>query len=149
MSDDCLFCKIVRKEINAKEVLRDEHVVAFHDLNPQAPTHVLVIPTVHAEHLSEFTRRKATPRPPAGCSQRRPRSASNSGPDGYRVVMNEGRDAGQSVFHLHAHVLAGPVAPMSRRLNSVPRSRGGLTARGWPGSSLIALALGRSQWRPE
>ena len=51
---DCIFCKIVRKEIPADEVLRDEHVVAFRDLNPQAPTHILVIPTEHAAHLSDF-----------------------------------------------------------------------------------------------
>ena len=54
MAEDCIFCKIVRKEIAADEVLRDEHVVAFRDLNPQAPVHILVIPTEHAEHLSAF-----------------------------------------------------------------------------------------------
>ena len=106
MHQDCLFCKIVRKEIAANEVLRDEHVVAFRDLNPQAPTHVLVIPTQHAEHLSAFAR--------AGNDAARVRLltavaeiGARFGPDGYRVVFNEGPDAGQSVFHLHAHVLAG------------------------------------------
>jgi histidine triad (HIT) family protein len=106
MREDCPFCKIVRKEIAAQEVLRDEHVVAFRDLNPQAPTHVLIIPTVHAEHLSEFVRQGN------GAAAGRFLSAAAEigtrfGPDGYRVVMNEGPDAGQSVFHLHAHVLAG------------------------------------------
>jgi histidine triad (HIT) family protein len=105
VSSDCLFCKIVRKEIPAKEVLRDEHVVAFHDLNPQAPTHVLVIPTVHAEHLSAFA-------DAGGAAAARLLAAAAElgkqfGPDGYRVVINEGRDAGQTVFHLHLHVLAG------------------------------------------
>jgi len=106
MHEDCLFCKIVRKQIPAKEVLRDEHVVAFHDLNPQAPTHILVIPTVHAEHLSAFAA--------AGNAAAADRLLSAAaeigtrfGPGGYRVVINEGPDAGQSVFHLHAHVLAG------------------------------------------
>ena len=106
MHEDCLFCKIVRKDITAKEVLRDEHVVAFHDLNPQAPTHVLVIPTVHAEHLSEFARLgnlAAAARLLSAAAE----IGTRFGPGGYRVVMNEGRDAGQSVFHLHAHVLAG------------------------------------------
>ena len=106
MSDDCLFCKIVRKEINAKEVLRDEHVVAFHDLNPQAPAHVLVVPTVHADHLSEFVAQgnaAAAARLLAAAAE----IGRQFGPNGYRVVINEGRDAGQSVFHLHAHVLAG------------------------------------------
>ncbi|HEV8023052.1 MAG TPA: HIT domain-containing protein [Candidatus Lustribacter sp.] len=106
MSDDCLFCKIVRKEINAKEVLRDEHVVAFHDLNPQAPAHVLVVPTVHAADLSEFAK-QASPAAAARLLSAAAEIGKRLGPDGYRVVMNEGRDAGQSVFHLHAHVLAG------------------------------------------
>jgi histidine triad (HIT) family protein len=91
-------------------VFRDEHVVAFHDTNPQAPTHVLVIPTEHAEHLSAFTESARDVvagrllRVAAEIGQR-------FGTNGYRVVMNEGQDAGQSVHHLHAHVLAG--RPMS------------------------------------
>lgn len=106
MSDDCLFCRIVRREINAKEVLRDEHVVAFHDLNPQAPAHVLVVPAVHAANLSEFAR-DASPAAAARLLAAAAEIGARLGPNGYRVVMNEGPDAGQSVFHLHAHVLAG------------------------------------------
>jgi histidine triad (HIT) family protein len=106
MIDDCIFCKIVRREIVADEVLRDEHVVAFRDLNPQAPVHILVIPTTHAEHLSAFAARGD------GAAAARLLTAAAEvgarfGPGGYRVVINEGPDAGQSVFHLHAHVLAG------------------------------------------
>jgi histidine triad (HIT) family protein len=104
--DNCLFCKIVRKEIDAKEVLRDEHVVAFHDLNPQAPVHVLVIPTVHASHLSDFAsqgRTEAAGRLLSAAAE----IGTSLGPNGFRVVMNEGADGGQTVFHLHAHVLAG------------------------------------------
>ena len=106
MHEDCLFCKIVRKEINAKEVLRDEHVVAFHDLNPQAPAHVLVVPTVHADYLFDFVKQgnsAAAGRLLAAAAE----IGTRFGPGGYRVVMNEGPDAGQSVYHLHAHVLAG------------------------------------------
>lgn len=103
---NCLFCKIVRKEIPAREVLRDEHVVAFEDLNPQAPTHVLVIPTTHATDLGDFAGRA-----PDDAAARMLRAAAEigrrSGDGGYRVVINEGSDAGQTVFHLHAHVLAG------------------------------------------
>ena len=102
----CLFCKIVRREINADEVLRDEHVVAFRDLNPQAPTHVLVVPTEHAAHLSDFTA-KANDGAAARLLQAAAEVGTRFGPGGYRVVMNEGDDAGQSVHHLHAHVLAG------------------------------------------
>jgi histidine triad (HIT) family protein len=106
MSDDCIFCKIVRKEIPAKEVLRNEHVVAFHDLTPQAPVHVLVIPTQHAEHLSEFAARGNAAAADALLAAAA-EIGKSLGPGGYRVVINEGPDAGQSVFHLHAHVLAG------------------------------------------
>lgn len=102
----CLFCKIVRKEISADEVLRDEHVVAFRDLNPQAPVHVLVVPTEHARHLSDFTGSAADAR-----ASRLLAAASELGrrlgTDGYRVVINEGPDGGQTVHHLHLHVLAG------------------------------------------
>jgi histidine triad (HIT) family protein len=106
MHQDCLFCKIVRKEINAKEVLRDEHVVAFHDLNPQAPVHVLVIPTTHADHLSDFAK-LGNAAAGARLLSAAAEIGARLGPGGYRVVMNEGSDAGQSVYHLHAHVLAG------------------------------------------
>ncbi len=103
---NCVFCKIVRKEIPADEVLRTEHVVAFRDRNPQAPTHVLVIPTEHAAHLSEFVERaggEGAARLLAAASE----LGRRFGGDGYRVVMNEGPDGGQTVHHLHAHVLAG------------------------------------------
>lgn len=103
---DCIFCKIVRKEIAADEVLRDEHIVAFRDLNPQAPTHVLVIPTTHAENLSVFAR-NASDQGAARLLAAAAEIGTRFGPNGYRVVMNEGPDAGQSVHHLHAHVLAG------------------------------------------
>src|SRR3979409_2452325 len=95
LDPNCIFCKIVRKEIAADEVLRDEHIVAFRDLNPQAPTHVLVIPTKHAAHLSEFARNSSD----QGAARLLAAAAeigTRFGPNGYRVVMNEGPDAGQS-----------------------------------------------------
>ena len=106
LDPNCIFCKIVRKEIAADEVLRDEHVVAFSDLNPQAPVHVLVIPTEHAAHLSDFTNTAKD----AGAARLLAAASEigrRFGRDGYRVVMNEGPDGGQTVHHLHAHVLAG------------------------------------------
>src|SRR6185312_14182694 len=92
MHENCLFCKIARGDITAKEVLRDEHVVAFHDLNPQAPTHVLVIPTIHTEHLSDFAAQgnsEAAARLLSAAAE----IGTRFGPGGYRVVFNEGRDA--------------------------------------------------------
>jgi histidine triad (HIT) family protein len=103
--DDCLFCKIVRKAIPADEILRDEDVVAFRDLNPQAPSHILLVPTVHAEDLSAYV--AAGGATAARLLEAAAELGRRLGPDGYRVVINEGPDAGQSVFHLHLHVLAG------------------------------------------
>ncbi len=103
---NCLFCKVVRREIVADEVLRDDHVVAFHDLHPQAPVHVLVVPTVHAAHLSAHAA-LGTTEGSARLLSAAAEIGSRLGPDGYRVVINEGAAAGQSVFHLHLHVLAG------------------------------------------
>ncbi|MBV8601741.1 MAG: histidine triad nucleotide-binding protein [Candidatus Eremiobacteraeota bacterium] len=107
-NEDCIFCNIVRKEIPAREVLRDEHVVAFHDLNPQAPTHVLVVPNLHAQNLSEFIAKAS-----AAMKARLFAAAAEVGKrfererKGFRVVINEGADGGQTVGHLHLHVLAG------------------------------------------
>jgi histidine triad (HIT) family protein len=102
----CVFCKIVAGEIPADEVLRDEHVVAFRDLNPVAPTHILVVPTTHVAHLSEFASAAdavASARLLGAAAE----LGTRFGEHGYRVVTNEGSDAGQSVHHLHLHVLAG------------------------------------------
>lgn len=107
MAEGCLFCRIVAGEIPAKEVHRDEHVVAFRDINPQAPEHVLVIPAQHADHLSEFVS-TASPEQVKALFGTAARLGTELGGDrGYRVVTNEGADAGQTVFHLHLHVLAG------------------------------------------
>jgi len=105
-SENCVFCKIVRGEIPAREEYRDEHVVAFHDQKPQAPVHVLVVPTRHADHLSAFAGAVGEDElarllsVAAGLGTR-------LGRDGFRVVINEGPDGGQTVHHLHLHVLAG------------------------------------------
>jgi histidine triad (HIT) family protein len=102
----CIFCKIVARRMPADEVLRDEHVVAFRDIHPVAPTHILVVPTMHAAHLSDFVKLAG-----AAASARLLKATAEIGArfgeGGYRVVTNEGADAGQSVYHLHLHVLAG------------------------------------------
>jgi histidine triad (HIT) family protein len=102
----CIFCKIVRGEIPADEVLRDEHVVAFRDTKPVAPTHILVVPTAHVAHLSAFAA-QADPAASARLLGAAAEVGTRFGERGYRVVTNEGDDSGQSVHHLHLHVLAG------------------------------------------
>ena len=104
--NDCVFCRIVRREIPANEVERTDDAVVIRDLNPQAPTHLLVIPTRHADNLAEFV---AASTPEAigslvALAAKHGRAASDRG---YRVVVNEGSDGGQTVNHLHLHVLAG------------------------------------------
>lgn len=101
----CIFCKIVEGDIPAEIVYRDENVVAFNDINPQAPTHVLVIPTLHVENGAELA--KISPPILAALLSTASVIASQRGLDGYRTVFNTGESAGQSVFHAHLHLLGG------------------------------------------
>ena len=103
---DCLFCKIAAGEINARIVYEDADVLAFHDLNPQAPTHILIIPRRHIDRLSSAA---ATDSELLGKLQlAAARTAAELKVEGaFRLVTNNGRAAGQSVDHLHYHLLAG------------------------------------------
>ena len=104
--DDCLFCKIVVGEIPAEVVLETSQSVAFRDINPQAPTHVLVIPKVHQPNLAALA--QAEPAALADLMRTVGAVAESEGLDGqYRVVFNTGAQVGQSVFHVHGHVLGG------------------------------------------
>ncbi len=105
MSDSCLFCRIVRGEIPAALVRQDDHCVAFRDINPQAPVHLLVIPRVHIASLDALGDAGIGGQVLAMCAE----VARHEGiaTDGYRVVFNTNAAAGQTVFHLHAHVLGG------------------------------------------
>ena len=103
----CIFCKIAAGEIPAAKIYEDDHAVAFRDINPQAPVHVLVIPRRHIASLKD-----ATPDDEAVLGRvllAAARVAREEGLDerGYRTIFNTGAGAGQSVFHLHVHVLGG------------------------------------------
>jgi histidine triad (HIT) family protein len=103
----CLFCRIVSDQIPAKKVHEDADVVAFHDVNPQAPTHLLVIPRRHIPSLDDLTDADAAT---VGTTLVRAAAIARSlhlEQDGYRVVINNGAAAGQTVFHIHVHVLGG------------------------------------------
>jgi histidine triad (HIT) family protein len=104
---DCLFCKIINREIPASIVYEDDRVLAFNDINPQASTHVLVVPKQHVESLNalepehdaivgEVVRRAAAIARDRGISA-----------GGFRTVFNTNRDAGQTVFHIHLHLIGG------------------------------------------
>jgi histidine triad (HIT) family protein len=105
-TSNCLFCRILRGEIAAKKVYEDEHVFAFEDINPQAPTHVLVIPKRHFAGLKEA---QADDAEVIGrCHLAAAEIARQQKIEqGYRTVLNVGPGAGQSVFHLHVHLLGG------------------------------------------
>jgi histidine triad (HIT) family protein len=104
---DCIFCKIVTGDIPAAKVHEDDVCVAFNDLSPQAPTHILIIPR---EHIDSLDKAKAGEKETLGhlllttAEIARGRGFAD---DGYRVVINTNSDGGQTVFHLHVHLLAG------------------------------------------
>jgi histidine triad (HIT) family protein len=110
--ESCLFCKIVRGEIPATVVHKGDGVTAFRDIAPQAPTHILVIPD---EHISGAAAATAAQDPiigrlvrvAAGLARQEGIEAS-----GYRLIINQGKDAGQSVFHIHLHLLGGKPLPL-------------------------------------
>jgi histidine triad (HIT) family protein len=105
LDPNCIFCKIIEGEIPADIVFRNENVVAFNDLNPVAPTHVLLIPTLHTENAVGVARNSATIT--ADLFLAADQIATDRGLNGYRTVFNTGADAGQSVFHAHLHLLGG------------------------------------------
>lgn len=105
LDPDCIFCKIISGEIPAQIIFRNENVLAFNDLNPQAPTHVLLIPTIHTENAATLAR--LSPTITASLFTEAAEIATERGLSGYRTVFNTGADAGQSVFHAHLHLLGG------------------------------------------
>ena len=104
--DDCLFCKISRKEIPAKLVHEDEETFAFEDIQPQAPTHILICSRKHLVSLTEAAADDAAMLGRLQLIAAR-LAVERKLTDGYRTVINNGRGAGQSVFHLHLHLLGG------------------------------------------
>ena len=107
MTASCLFCRIARGEVPSRKAYEDDEVLAFHDINPAAPVHLLVVPKVHVDSLMT-----AGPEHEALLGKLialAPRLAKDQGCDnGFRVVINNGPDGGQEVYHLHIHILGGP-----------------------------------------
>jgi histidine triad (HIT) family protein len=105
MNDDCIFCKISRGEIPAKNVYRDDDVLAIEDVNPQAPVHLLVMPSQHHPNIAALSDsdRSLVAKLFEVASQ----LGRDRGGEGFRLVINTGANGGQTVDHLHVHVLAG------------------------------------------
>jgi histidine triad (HIT) family protein len=103
---DCLFCRIIRGEIPSKKVYEDDHTYAFEDIQPQAPTHVLIVPKKHLRGLKEAQPDDAELL--GHCQLVAAQIARERGiEDAYRTILNVGPGAGQSVFHLHLHLIGG------------------------------------------
>jgi histidine triad (HIT) family protein len=115
--DDCLFCKIARGDIPSRKAYEDEAILAFHDINPARPLHLLVIPKRHITSLATVTEAD-TEVLGRILSVANKLATDNGSPDGFRVIINSGRIGQQEVQHLHAHIVGGtePVGPMLKRV---------------------------------
>jgi histidine triad (HIT) family protein len=114
---DCIFCKIVDDKIPAKKVFEDDDILAFNDINPARPVHVLVIPKRHIASLATVT---AADTPVLGkmLAVANEIASAQGSPDGFRIIINTGRVGQQEVPHLHIHIVGGPdpVGPMLKRI---------------------------------
>jgi len=109
----CIFCKIVNGEIPAKVVYEDDKVMAFHDINPQAPVHVLVIPKKHISTLNDIEEGDRELIGHMFLTIKKIAKELGIAESGYRVLVNCNRDGGQEIYHLHFHILGGkPLGPM-------------------------------------
>jgi histidine triad (HIT) family protein len=104
---DCLFCKIIRREISANVVLEDDDILAFRDVNPQAPVHILIMPKKHISRISDLDRKPIPLLDSLFLAANQLARQEKVADSGYRLVINCNAAAGQSVFHLHLHLLGG------------------------------------------
>jgi histidine triad (HIT) family protein len=107
MADECIFCKIAKGEIPAEKVLETEGLVAFKDIHPVAPTHVLIVPREHIPTLNDLTGEKMDIATDLLSAARDVAKKLGIAESGYRTIINCNRGAGQEIFHLHVHVLGG------------------------------------------
>lgn len=109
---DCLFCKIIAGEIPSRQAYQDERVVAFHDIAPQAPVHILIVPRAHLRGLSDLTADHGLLLGAIHAAANTIARQQGIAETGYRLVVNNGPHSGQTVLHLHYHLLGG--APLGR-----------------------------------
>ena len=106
-NNDCLFCKIINKEIEANIVYEDKDILAFRDIHPQAPVHILIIPKQHIEKISDLDEQKKNIVSNLILAANNLARDNKIDKQGYRLVFNCGADAGQLIFHIHLHLLGG------------------------------------------
>jgi len=106
VSNECLFCKIIRREIPAKIAFEDDQVLGFHDIQPSAPVHILFVPKKHLDSVAQVSVENPVV---SLLADRAVKTAEKLGlqPTGFRLLINYGSDAGQTVHHLHMHLLGG------------------------------------------
>ena len=114
MSSDCIFCKIAAGDFGTKFIYESDEIVAFHDLNPQAPTHILIIPKQHITKISEMEENQETLAGKMLLAAKKIAQQEKLVEEGFRLVFNDGKNGGQEVMHLHMHLLGG------RKLNWPP-----------------------------
>lgn len=102
---DCIFCKIINGDFGTEFVYENEYAVVFKDINPKADTHLLVVPRLHVESLNELEDEKLLGKLLLTVKE----TTKKLGIKSYRTIINTGKDAGQEVFHLHLHILAGRI----------------------------------------
>ncbi|WP_198266378.1 histidine triad nucleotide-binding protein [sulfur-oxidizing endosymbiont of Gigantopelta aegis] len=104
---NCLFCQIAQYKIPAKIAYEDEHIIAFHDISPQAPIHILIIPKQHIATINDFSERESDLLGKMILVAKKLAHELGVADDGYRLNMNCNQQGGQTVFHTHLHLLAG------------------------------------------
>jgi len=104
--DNCLFCKIISGEIPCVKVYEDENCIAFNDISPKAPVHILVVPKIHTEAVHTIQKNENIANNLFFAVSKIVKE-QNLTKKGYRLIINSGKDGGQTIFHLHAHILGG------------------------------------------
>jgi histidine triad (HIT) family protein len=107
MTDSCVFCKIVSNEVRAEIVHRDDHVTAFRDIHPVAPTHILIVPNRHIESVGALEAEDESLMGHLFTVARKLAEEAGISKGGYRLITNTGANGGQTVFHLHVHLIGG------------------------------------------
>lgn len=105
--EDCVFCQIVDKKMSSEMIYEDDGLVAFHDINPQAPSHILIVPKKHIPRLSLMEDDDAPLLGKMVALAKNIAKDNHFGDKGFRIAINEGKDGGQTIFHLHMHLLSG------------------------------------------
>jgi len=107
MNDDCIFCKIIAGEMGGPPLYQDDDIAAFRDINPQAPTHILIVPNKHMASVNEASAEDQTVLGKMMLTAAKLARDEGVAESGYRLIINNGSEAGQVVFHLHMHLMGG------------------------------------------